>query len=673
MSPTRSESSDSDSDSVLGLSSRTPQRDFCDSCLPVKLHVSGYATPVLTCDQLEKSAKDAHCRTCVGLFRFIEAQQPRPSKFKVYRYHDSLELSCIDSEGSEISFHEIYSPADGLAHGETSKYCVGPSEPARYIPLRHEPSGDTSSTAAFNTLRQWIYRCQEEHPLCEQVSDKGLPHRILKINSVRPLRVQVVEDCPDRRGYACLSHRWGPHTKINSLKKANLHIYKAGIPVENIDPLMRDAMEATFRLGYCFIWIDCYCIIQDDRKDWENEAANMGSIYEQAVFTISAVSSTSNSGRGMFSSLSHELKPIEVAKVNGQQVYVRKQIEHPCGLEGFLQAKEYSENELLTRGWVFQERMLSKRFIHFTSEEIFWECCEATWCECEFRSAAWELQRSRVKRTVGDSSWEDIANAYDKKALTLKKDKLPALGGVARRYGELKGDWTYLAGLWKEQLPYCLVWSKMAWHSPRPLDQDVPTWSWACQPWHGDLRSMSSRMIGRRKGGYTARFVGYRNRPSDTDVYTSGGSIEIRIRGLVLELTVYKHSCGFLAGRVEDVDFPIRPDFKTDPVNPACYRAVSDGERALLLVLSLDGENDACGIVLQKKKKRDATSKIARFERIGFLTTDDKWYFDRSGQDYGRYCRGPRTPFNFPYALIPNGNLHQWLRERADERVVTLV
>lgn len=632
------EASGSIGPSLKVLSLKAPQLDFCDSCLFVRLSASGYSYHSLTCNQLEESAKLGECRTCVGLFKFIKSQQPKPSKLKFYRYHDSLELRFLDVEDDTISQYEMFFSKDELDDGENTVYNnpdLPPdrAESLRYIPTRHMPSGDTSSTAAFDTLRQWIFQCQAEHTLCKPAADSTLPHRVLKIKSIQPLRVQVVEDCTDRRSYVCLSHRWSPQTELKSLKKENLHLYKGGIPEDNINLLMRDAIRATFRLGLRFIWIDCYCIIQDDKKDWEEQAANMGFIYEKAICTISATSSTD--GQRMFSTMAPKFKPFQITKVSGHSVYIRSQIPHPSKLRGFLQTQERLHDGLLQRAWVFQERMLSKRFIHFTSEEIFWECCEATWCECNFRCGGWDLKRSCVKRTIGHLYWEDIANQYNETQLTKEKDRLPALAGLAQRYAEQEG-WTYLAGLWKEQLPYDLAWSKTAWHEARRLDhlQVAPTWSWASLPRGKNLKSMSSRTTGRRKGVHVARLVGYNINPSGADFYTGGKSIEITVQGLTLGLKVYQHSCGFLAGIVEDVSFPIRPDFRLDlgQADPTKYRTVPDGTRCLLLVLSMDGNNDACGIVLLQQN-RGAKGKAARYERIGILTTDDKWYFDRSGRD----------------------------------------
>jgi hypothetical protein len=38
---------------------------------------------------------------------------------------------------------------------------------------------------------------------------------------------------------------------------------------------------------------------------------------------------------------------------------------------------------LNSRGWVFQERYLSRRIIHFCDGRLFWECCGSILCEVE--------------------------------------------------------------------------------------------------------------------------------------------------------------------------------------------------------------------------------------------------------------------------------------------------
>jgi hypothetical protein len=41
-------------------------------------------------------------------------------------------------------------------------------------------------------------------------------------------------------------------------------------------------------LDFDYIWIDCLCIVQDDREDWNREAASMADVYSEAVLTIAA-------------------------------------------------------------------------------------------------------------------------------------------------------------------------------------------------------------------------------------------------------------------------------------------------------------------------------------------------------------------------------------------------
>jgi hypothetical protein len=41
-------------------------------------------------------------------------------------------------------------------------------------------------------------------------------------------------------------------------------------------------------LGLDLLWADCVCIIQDDKDDWEQEAAQMANVYSNAYLTLAA-------------------------------------------------------------------------------------------------------------------------------------------------------------------------------------------------------------------------------------------------------------------------------------------------------------------------------------------------------------------------------------------------
>jgi hypothetical protein len=58
----------------------------------------------------------------------------------------------------------------------------------------------------------------------------------------------------------------------------------------------RDAVEVTRGLGYEYIWIDSLCIVQDDPKDWKEEAPRMALVYGIAVCSIMAMDSENYEG-----------------------------------------------------------------------------------------------------------------------------------------------------------------------------------------------------------------------------------------------------------------------------------------------------------------------------------------------------------------------------------------
>jgi len=49
--------------------------------------------------------------------------------------------------------------------------------------------------------------------------------------------------------------------------------------------------------------------------------------------------------------------------------------------------------------------------------------------------------------TIPDMTWTEIMLNYTITELSIKSDRLPAISGIAKRFGEGRG-WTYLGGLW---------------------------------------------------------------------------------------------------------------------------------------------------------------------------------------------------------------------------------
>lgn len=63
------------------------------------------------------------------------------------------------------------------------------------------------------------------------------------------------------------------------LEESNIDTLRREVPIGQLSNLMKDAMYMTYQLGIEYIWIDCLCIIQGSKRDWELEATRMGDYY----------------------------------------------------------------------------------------------------------------------------------------------------------------------------------------------------------------------------------------------------------------------------------------------------------------------------------------------------------------------------------------------------------
>jgi hypothetical protein len=110
------------------------------------------------------------------------------------------------------------------------------------------------------------------------------------------------------------------------------------------------------------------------------------------------------------------------------------------------------EEPMMNRVWCYQERVLARRTIHFTSHEMYWECevglLEETaaalvssirYTEYCITDLAKGLTNRKDFGWVGTPpefefrehrAWYDVVLEYTSRNLTYQKDKLPALSGV---------------------------------------------------------------------------------------------------------------------------------------------------------------------------------------------------------------------------------------------------
>ncbi|KAF2266549.1 HET-domain-containing protein, partial [Lojkania enalia] len=284
--------------------------------------------------------------------------------------------------------------------------------------------------------------------------------------------------------YIALSHCWGGHQTYKT-DKASLANRKISMPWADIPKTFLDAIRLTRALGFSFLWIDSLCIVQDDPDDWALESSRMAHIYANSVLTIAAAAAN-NDAVGLF----HNRR--------FHRIHIHRDYARP--------------GPLAKRGWVFQERLLSRRILYYEEHEMVWECRTEQHCECgsDLKLANYRPSlRSNIpieprfqdpsplntynfthpSKTAAEAyAWwrKSVVRQYSVLDLTLETDRLPALSGLATTIRSMTRD-QYLAGLWVSDLSQGLLWTPFhrAENTYRPSKSLVPSkylapsWSWA--------------------------------------------------------------------------------------------------------------------------------------------------------------------------------------------------
>jgi len=129
---------------------------------------------------------------------------------------------------------------------------------------------------------------------------------------------------------------------------------------------------------------------------------------------------------------------------------------------------------LFRRAWPFQERLLARRLVHYTNQELVWECRSSAWCECgqldrtisekgRFpTSTNFKARYAQVVEYGSDQDrcelWSSIIDQYQSRQISRQSDRLPALSAIAQQINRsgLMGD--YAAGMWVDWLMASLLW-----------------------------------------------------------------------------------------------------------------------------------------------------------------------------------------------------------------------
>ncbi|KAI0384850.1 HET-domain-containing protein [Hypomontagnella monticulosa] len=303
--------------------------------------------------------------------------------------------------------------------------------------------------------------------------------------------------------YATLSYCWGsPEDSALQFKteRSSLHSRLSGFRIDQVSPILHDAIRVTQALGVRYLWVDAVCIIQDDDDDWDRESSRMSYVYQNATLTICTAASTSCQqgflGREWIATRIRFQSKCNKKVSGSYTLRLVGEVE-----EGFHAAVDslslaLSHSYWGLRGWVLQEYELSQRALifgktklHIITENGFQSEPKETIETSECAPGTLYIKEAQNGYYREYLNFLSLIENYSTRMLSNRSDKLAAISGLASRsLSAYPGN--YLAG---HMFPHIdLFWTAMIAQIGTRLTKTTlieqlqsresyiaPSWSWA--------------------------------------------------------------------------------------------------------------------------------------------------------------------------------------------------
>ena len=274
------------------------------------------------------------------------------------------------------------------------------------------------------------------------IQDTELPTRVIDCGTPGT-DPRLIQTQGMKGQYIALSHCWGgvkpPITTAHNLESRMLCI-----PYSTLPRTFRDAVDVVRELGFQFVWIDGFCIIQGDEDDWKHESALMGRYFSRSALTI-----TGPAAKDAFAGFLHHSCPSPLGTNRALLFKFDKDATMNAlvgfGVEQYPFALSYPEpGAVAKRAWVVQERLLSPRVLYFGADQAYFECNTAMNFETlkypVKRGAAyprgetgWRVPKNALQE-ANLVTWYLIMDTFGLCSLTEGKDKLASVSGVAASF-----------------------------------------------------------------------------------------------------------------------------------------------------------------------------------------------------------------------------------------------
>ncbi|KAF9894914.1 hypothetical protein FE257_004536 [Aspergillus nanangensis] len=391
------------------------------------------------------------------------------------RLFKDIEFWNLPLDWNETSGFCVQRALDGSVHAQD-----GDSERIVFInpgsaTAPHEFGRVVKPKADVSLFKRWLRLCETVHQEeCAPVSEIFYPKNPRGLKAFRLIDVKdmcLVDAKPGCR-YLTLSYMWGrlKSPELNKGNKSKLMISNSFKKIlSSIPRTIRDAIDLVRRMGERYLWVDRFCLVQDDRSDMQHGIARMDLIYEGAVLCI--IAAAGNSGNAGLPGIRRD---------SAREQRIEEVVPGVRMTTTSLFYNELNGQDYMTRGWTS---------LVFLDSMAYYRCCHVVWSEDTIYDNFPSLthphtgksQNVSVLRKViaeeGSPNYSSLLMRYNKRNLTDESDAVDAFMGILQRIASTIGSEIFL-GLMTSTFDICMLFMHTTTNTAvrRPM---FPSWSWA--------------------------------------------------------------------------------------------------------------------------------------------------------------------------------------------------
>ncbi|KAI1372495.1 heterokaryon incompatibility protein-domain-containing protein [Hypoxylon crocopeplum] len=326
---------------------------------------------------------------------------------------------------------------DGLISKEGFLICSQPTASQRRLFTPHLVSPNFNAAI----VQEWLRCCETHHANC--------------ILGRRPQPTLNLIDCTNQEVISCSSHAssfapnyvalsyvWGKH---NDVSKVAMKGFRLPQPLPRV---IEDFVDVVVTLGFRYAWVDKYCVDQKDNMKKHEQIMHMDSVYQNATLTIIAAAGPDET---------FGLPGVSKVRSSRQVFFQGDNFTLLSTLPSPHDA--IAKSRWATRGWTYQEAVLSRRRLVFTNDQLYFECNSMSCSESLLvssndyykqprpaldslvRPTLFCLQQPRASLEPGGKverlphflTYVHCVEQYSKRTLSFDDDALNAFSGIIRQ------------------------------------------------------------------------------------------------------------------------------------------------------------------------------------------------------------------------------------------------